>query len=115
MRHGAPVAVDPESPTLERLIDHVGHAAEIMGHVRVGLGGDFMYHIAHSGALRGELRPDAVIPAGMARDAALEGLRGPEEYPNLVSALEGRGYAEDRLDAILGWNLTAFLRSALPS
>jgi len=51
----------------------------------------------------------------MARDAALEGLRGPEDNPNLVSALEGRGYAEDRLDAILGGNLTAFLRSALPS
>ncbi len=36
-------------------------------------------------------------------------------YPNLVSALEGRGYAEDRLDAILGGNLTALLRSVLPS
>ena len=42
-------------------------------------------------------------------------VRARGERPNLVSALEGRGYAEDRLDAILGGNLTAFLRSALPS
>lgn len=86
-----------------------------MGEDRVGLGGDFMYHIAHSGALRGELRPDAVIPAGrLARDAALDELRGPEDYPNLVTAHEQRGYAGDRLEAVLGRNLTEFLRFALP-
>jgi membrane dipeptidase len=109
-----PFAVDPTSPTLDRLIDHVDHAVEIMGEGRVGLGGDFMYRIAHSGALRGELRPDAVIPAGLARDAALAELRGPEEYPNLVSALGRRGYAGDGLEAILGRSLTTFLRRALP-
>lgn len=109
-----PFAVDPESPTLDRLIDHVDHAVDVMGDAHVGLGGDFMYQIAHSGALRGELRPDAVIPLGIARDAALDGLGGPAEYPNLVNALERRGYTADRLAGILGGNLTAFLRRVLP-
>jgi microsomal dipeptidase-like Zn-dependent dipeptidase len=50
----------------------------------------------------------------MAADAAIEGLAGPDDFPNLVSTLRRRGYEGERLEAVLGGNLLRVLRSALP-
>lgn len=67
---------------LERLVDHVVHAAEVAGVAHVGLGSDF------DGIERG--------PAG------LEDARG---YPALAEALARRGFAADEVEAVLGDNL----------
>src|SRR5512132_2725008 len=42
-----PFVVDPERPTLDRAIDHLEHAAEVIGIEHVGLGGDFTVRLAH--------------------------------------------------------------------
>jgi membrane dipeptidase len=108
-----PLVIDREDPSLDRAIDHFDHAVEVMGIDHVGLGGDFTRQVVR--ALGYVAPPDALLPAGMAIDAAIEGLAGPEDYPNLVDALRRRGYADERLDAVLGGNFQRFLRSALPA
>jgi membrane dipeptidase len=107
-----PITVDPERPTIERLVDHVDHAAAVMGVEHVALGGDFIRQIARAKGMA-EI-PDAFMPSGMAADAAVEGLAGPADYPRLAAALERRGYTGDDLRGMLNGNLLRVLRSGLP-
>jgi membrane dipeptidase len=98
-----PFVVDPEDPSIDRFVDHIDHAVAVMGIDAVVLGGDFFAQIARAES------PDAPSEFG-----ALDGLAGPEQYPNLVDALRRRGYDGDNLDAILGSNLVRFLQRSLP-
>jgi microsomal dipeptidase-like Zn-dependent dipeptidase len=50
----------------------------------------------------------------MTADAAIDGLAGPQDFPNLVAALGRRGYEGERLEAILGANFLRLFRRALP-
>lgn len=108
-----PLVVDPDEPTIDRLIDHLDHAVSVMGIDAVALGGDFIRQVARSGAIYGEVS-HGLVPPGRAVDEALDELEGPEDYPNLVAALERRGYAGDDLEKILWRNLVRVVRRALP-
>ncbi len=99
-------------PTIERLIDHVDHAVAVMGIAHVGLGGDFIRQVMRSGAVR--VPSDALLPEGMALDATIEGLEGPQDYPALVEGLRARGYEGERLEAILRGNWLGLFSRALP-
>jgi membrane dipeptidase len=107
-----PFVLAPGEPTVERLVDHIDHVADLVGVEHVGLGGDFMRQIVRSGSVRSA--PGALLPDGVELDAAVEGLAGPEDYPALVSVLTSRGYAGDRLDAVLGANWLRLFRRGLP-
>lgn len=107
-----PIAVDPQQPTIERAIDHLEHAIDLVGPDRVCLGADWTKRLQE--LLRAPLPPDALLPPGMAVGATLEGLGGPEEYPALVEALHARGWKADQLDGLLSGNLLDFLRESLP-
>ena len=109
-----PLVVDPARPTLERLIDHVDHAVEVMGIEHVGLGSDFIRQLFESGAVRISAREATLAPPGMEIGRGLDELPGPEHYPRLVEALQRRGYDGDRLEAILGGNFLRVFREALP-
>jgi membrane dipeptidase len=108
-----PVVVDPEHPTIDRVVDHVDHAVEVMGVEHVGLGGDFIRQVALALDLADQ--PAALLPAGMTIADPVEGLAGPEDYPALVAKLRRRGYNGDALEAILSGNLLRLLRRALPA
>jgi membrane dipeptidase len=108
-----PIAVDPERPTIERAIDHLEHAIDLVGPDRVCLGADWTKRLQE--LMPTPLPPDALMPAGLAVGATLEGLAGPEEYPALVEALRARGWEADQLDRVLARNLLAFLRESLPA
>lgn len=108
-----PLVVDPDEPTIDRLIDHLDHAVAVMGMDAVALGGDFIRQVARSGAIYGEVS-HGLVPPGTTVDEALDELEGPEDYPNLVAALERRGYAGDDLEGILWRNLVRVVRRALP-
>jgi membrane dipeptidase len=108
-----PLVVDPERPTIERLVDHVEHAVDVMGIEHVGLGGDFIRQVAL--ALGFEGSSAALLPPGMTMADPVEGLAGPEDYPALVDALRQRGFDGEDLDAILSGNLVALLRRGLPA
>jgi membrane dipeptidase len=97
--------------TLDRAVDHVDHAARVIGDGGVALGGDFT--VQHNRATGGG-RPDALLPPGILGEA-VEGLSGPEDYGALVDALRRRGWEGDRLDGLLRGNLLRVLRRALPA
>jgi membrane dipeptidase len=92
--------VDPEAPTLSRWLDHVDHAVGVMGVEHVGLGADFV---------------DQVPASETKFQLGLEDFTGPEDYPALVTALRGRGYDGERLEAILSGNWLRVLRETLPA
>lgn len=108
-----PIVIDERAPSIDRAIDHLDHAVEVMGIEHVGLGGDFTRQVVRA---LGYVPPsDALLPDGMPIDAALDGLAGPEDYPTFEAALERRGYRDDRLEAVLSGNYLRFLGDALPT
>jgi membrane dipeptidase len=107
-----PLVIDPANPTVTRVIDHLDHAVEVMGIDHVGLGADFIRQVFRSGATR--TPADALLPAGMSMDAAVDDIDGPEDYPTLVAAMRDRGYTGERLDAVLDGNFMRLFRRALP-
>jgi membrane dipeptidase len=109
------LVVDPERPTVERYLDHVDHAASVMGIDHVGLGADFIDQVAQAEAAAGKSFEGMMADAQEAGSGrfALEGFTGPEHYPVLVDALRARGYDGERLEAILRGNFLRILRAAL--
>ena len=83
----ASARIGPEQRTLARVVDHLEHAAEVVGIDRVCLGGDFTTRLS-------EVMPpmpepaDRLMPAGLKPGAGIEGLKGPEDYPALLAALD---------------------------
>jgi membrane dipeptidase len=108
-----PLAVDPAQPTLDRVVDHIDHAVDVMGIEHVGLGSDFTKQLVQ--ALNWVEPADALLPPGLRADAAIVDLAGPEDFPNLVEALGRRGYEGERLAAVLGENFLRVFRQALPA
>jgi membrane dipeptidase len=109
-----PLAVDHERRTIDRAVDHLEHAAAVLGPDRVGLGGDFVRRIME--VLPPLPRtPEGLAPPGLDPGSALDGLAGPEDYPALAQALARRGWRDDDVTAIMGGNLLRFLRRALPA
>jgi membrane dipeptidase len=109
-----PLAIDHERRTIDRAIDHLEHAAELVGVRHLCLGGDFVARITR------ELPPipppvDGLLPPGLELGSSIDGLAGPEDYPALLSALAARGWNAEDIDALSHRNLLRFLRSALPS
>ena len=96
---GLPFVVDPDAPTLSRWLDHFDHAVAVMGIEHVGIGADFVDRVEPGKDEKARL--------------ALEGFAGPEDFPSLVTALRGRGYEGERLEAVMGGNWLRILRQAL--
>ena len=111
MQH--PINVDHERPTIDRVIDHLEYAVEVMGIEHVGLGSDFTRQAVRA---VGWVEPmDTLLPPSMKADAAIEGLAGPQDFPNLVRALRRRGFEGSRLESVLGANLLRVFHEALPA
>jgi membrane dipeptidase len=108
-----PLAIDPQNRTIERVLDHLDHALEVMGPQGVALGGDFIARLKREVPMNP--LPDGLMPAGLEEGSSIEGLAGPEDYPALVEAMEARGYAEDVIDGVLHRNLVRVLRETLPA
>jgi membrane dipeptidase len=109
-----PLAIDPERRTIDRAAEHLEHAVEVMGVERVCLGGDFTRRLMQV------LPPlpataDGLAPPGLPPGAGIEGLAGPEDYPALVTALEGRGWTDGAIESVTSRNLLRFLRRGLPA
>lgn len=114
-----PLVVHPTEWTIERLVDHVDHLRDTIGLRHVALGGDFARQIVAAGAIAtAGLAPPPGAPGtgaeAMDLEAVVDGLAGPEDYPNLVAALARRGYAETEIAKICFENLVRVLRRTLP-
>ena len=108
-----PLTIDPASPTIDRVIDHLDHAAAVVGPERICLGGDWTKRLHE--LMPAPAPPDGLMPPGLAEGTTIAGLAGPEDYPALVAALGERGWEGERLDGLLSGNLLRFLRQALPA
>jgi membrane dipeptidase len=117
------VANDPREATLDRYLDHIDYAVDLIGVEHVGIGLDFV-----EGHREGSLQPTlplwggANVPdgtAGLARmlpevpaDRIAElvyrpyasGIAASDEIPNITDGLLRRGYPDEDVLAILGGN-----------
>ena len=82
-------SLNPPSPPLSTVADHVDHVARVAGHDHVGLGGDY--------------DGNRFWPIG------LEDVSG---YPHLFAELLGRGWTEDNLARLANGNIRRVMRDA---
>ena len=108
-----PLTVDPGEPTIARVVDHLDHAASVMGPEHLCLGGDWTKRLHE--LMPAPAPPDGLMPPGLAEGTTIAGLAGPEDYPALVEALRERGWSGAELDGLLAGNLLRFLRESLPA
>lgn len=108
-----PIAIGPERRTIERVIDHLEHAAEVIGADRVCLGADWTKRLHE--LMPTPMPPDGLMPPGLEAGTSIERLAGPEDYPALVEALRAHGWDGERLEGVLSRNLMRFLRESLPA
>lgn len=99
--------VHRDRPTLDQVVDHVDHLAELLGPDRVYVGADFTkYDGPRSPRETRFASPEGVF---------VQGLEEADQYPNLTEALLRRGYGEDDVAGIMGGNFARFLRQTLRS
>jgi membrane dipeptidase len=105
-----PTFIDPENPTLDGVIDHIEHVAEVAGVDHVGLGPDFIKEWF-----------DAVYPQydtflqldGIDMKGAVPGLANTRDLPNVTEKLLERGWPEENVRKVLGENWLRVFRTAL--
>lgn len=107
-----PIAIGPERRTIDGVIDHLEHAASVMGVERVCLGGDFTRRLWEAMPPPPEPK-DGLLPPGLTPGLGIEGLTGPEGYPALVAGLERHGWSGEDVEAVTSGNLLRFLRESL--
>jgi membrane dipeptidase len=97
--------VAAKEPTLDRLVDHISHIAELVGVDHIGLGLDFVKD-------DGELHPeDDLFNAG--ENKLLPELENEEDLLNLTDRLVKRGFKADEITKILGGNFLRVLKEVL--
>jgi membrane dipeptidase len=107
-----PVAIGPERRTIDGVIDHLEHAASVIGIEHVCLGGDFTKRLWE--AMPPPPMPkDGLAPPGVTPGQGIEDLTGPECYPAFVAGLERRGWSGEDVEAVTSANLLRFLRESL--
>ena len=73
---------DPDNATIETVVDHIYHVAEVAGWDHVGIGGDF--------------DGTAVLP---------EGIESVADYPRLIEAVMARGATDEQVRKLVGQNI----------
>jgi len=107
-----PLAIDARERTIDRVVDHLEHAAELIGVDRLCLGGDFTRRLWEAMPPPPEPK-DGLMPPGLEPGVGIDGLVGPEDYPNLVAGLDRRGWSATDIAAVTRGNLLRFLRTSL--
>lgn len=101
--------IDPDSPTIGRLVDHIEHVASVAGIDHVGLGPDFVKEVYE------QLTPPAasVDFEGMSGTVTIPGLETPAGLPLVTEELMRRGWPADDIRKVLGENWLRVFRSEL--
>ena len=102
--------LDEAEHTVERLVDHILHVAEIAGIDHVGIGPDFIAEVEH------DLWPawcDDYTVEGIDIRSCVPGLEGPRGLPLVTAALVQRGVDADAIGKVLGGNVVRLMRAEL--
>ena len=101
--------IDPENPTIDRVVDHYEHLVDVVGIEHVGVGPDFIADIY-----------DDLYPAhadltseGLDTRVNIENLHASRHLPNLTAALLRRGFSEHDVRLILGENYLRVFREVM--
>ena len=101
--------VDPEDPTIDRVVDHYEHLVEVVGIEHIGVGPDFIADIYD------DLYPTHADLSSEGLDTRLniEDLHASRHLPNLTAALLRRGFSERDVRLILGENYLRVFREVM--
>jgi membrane dipeptidase len=101
--------IDRDTPTVERLVDHIEHIAGVAGIDHVGLGPDFVKEVFE------QLTPPAVSLDfdGIDGTRVIPGLDGPAGLPLVTGEMVRRGWPEPDIRKVLGDNWLRVFRTAL--
>ena len=101
--------VSPSNPTVDRFIDHLEHAAAVIGGRRVAIGADFIYDLFRmvDPVLGRQL---LVNPEDL---PMIADLKAPADYPNLAGPLISRLGSEQAV-RMASENMLDFFRTNLP-
>ncbi|MEU5954282.1 dipeptidase [Streptomyces sp. NPDC047525] len=96
--------------TLDRLVDHIEHLADVAGLDHVGLGPDFVQEV-----MADTTPPCCAHPVieGVRTDQFLPGLEGPAGLPLVTEGLLRRGWADGDVARVLGGNVLRLFRDGL--
>lgn len=100
--------IDPASPTVGRLVDHIEHIASVVGIEHVALGPDFVKEIYDELPLA-----DDDIPYDLDGRKAIPGLEGPAGLPLVTAEMVGRGWRSEDIRRVLGDNWLRVFRGTL--
>ena len=96
-----PFFIDAAQPTVDRVVDHLEHVAEVAGVEHVGLGPDFIkQYVDEVYASRERYAP----LGGFDLKRAVPGLEGTRDLPKLTARMVDRGWAEADVRKALGEN-----------
>ena len=112
-----PPAIGPDESgdcTLDRVVDHLLHAVDVMGEEHVGIGADFAKQLEASGAIPSSFDPWLHSP-DVDLSEPIRGFGGPEDFGALSAALTTRGVPEALQDALKWGNLLRLFRNRLPA
>ena len=94
-----------KQPTLDKLVDHISHIADLVGIDHVGLGLDFVKD-------DGPLYPEDEI-FGVGENRLIPGFENEDDLPNITECLVKRGFREDDIVKVLGGNFLRLLKAVL--
>jgi membrane dipeptidase len=106
-----PAFVGPD-PTLERLLDHVDHLAQLVGIDHIAVGPDYV-DFALDLMTADMTAGGAPVDYGASFEFP-EGLQRVETLPVFTAGLLGRGYGREEAAKILGGNVLRVLGAVLP-
>jgi membrane dipeptidase len=98
------------APTIDHLVDHVLHIADVVGVDSVGLGPDFVREVFDEKVPMCD-RP--LLMDGVDVMSCIPGLEGPAGLPLVTAALRSRGVPDDDIRNILGGNPLRLLRAEM--
>ena len=92
-------------PTLDKLVDHISHIADLVGIDHVGLGLDFVKD-------DGPLFPEDEI-FGVGQNRLIPDFENEDDLINITDCMVRRGFAETDISKVLGGNFLRVLRQVL--
>lgn len=103
------IHADAKQATLDHVVDHILHMADVAGIEHVALGPDFIYDLYEAEYPH---LPE-VLFEGVDLKHTIPGLAGSRDLPNLTDAMLRRGMSEGDVRKVLGENALRVLREAL--
>jgi membrane dipeptidase len=99
--------VDPEKPTVGRLVDHLSHIADTVGIEYVGIGPDFLEDWLRETS-KDAAENTLIDPALL--DLWIPECHRSEQLPRFTAELLARGFGEDDIQKVLGGNFMRVFR-----